>query len=113
MDASAYRRKVAWLCGMALLAAIYRAFVNDLYLLTGSVRLDGQIGVMLGLYICAHPAANAIDLFFDRGAVRRLTSPWSGVGWLTLNVFTMLAGYVAIVTGVTRVAGAPPAAGIF
>ena len=40
---------------MILLAAVYGGLVNYLGLTTGTVLLDGSIGVGLGLYICSHP----------------------------------------------------------
>ena len=41
--------------------------LHYLHTLTGIPVLDGSMGVTLGLYICSHPAANAVDmLFFER-----------------------------------------------
>jgi hypothetical protein len=59
--------------------------------------------VALGLYICSHPAANAIDLFFlDRAGLRQFSSAWSGIGWLALNGLVVLVGWLVIVGGTTR-----------
>ena len=67
--------------------------------------LDGIIGVLLGLYICSKPAANAVDLiFFRRGELRQLTSGWSGLGWLSLNLLVLFVGWVVIFTGTTHMA---------
>jgi D-alanyl-lipoteichoic acid acyltransferase DltB (MBOAT superfamily) len=101
------RRNVRLLWGLIGLALIYGALVLRLHTLTGRPLLDGSIGVVLGLYICSRPAANAIDLFFERDALRQLTSGWSGLGWLALNLLVLFAGWLVIVIGATRFAGHP------
>jgi hypothetical protein len=88
---------------MLLLAAIYGGLVHFWFATTGNNRAIGSIGVLLGLYICAQPAANAVDLlFFQRGAVRQVSREWSGVGWLALNALVLLIGWLVIVIGTTR-----------
>jgi hypothetical protein len=89
--------------GMVLLAIAYTGLLHYLHALTGIPVLDGSMGVTLGLYICSHPAANAVDmLFFERYNLRQITSEWSGVGWLALNTLVLLAGWVVIFIGLTR-----------
>jgi hypothetical protein len=84
-------------------AAAYLAWASRVRPLDHSL-VDGTIGVLLGLYICSHPAANGIDLIFlERGAFRRVTSNWSGVSWLALNGLVMFVGWLVIVVGVTEV----------
>jgi hypothetical protein len=83
---------------MILLAIIYSGLLYALHTLTGEKLLDGGIGVILGLYICSHPAANAIDLIF----MQRIPAEWSSTPWLTLNLLTMFAGWVVIVIGAGR-----------
>jgi hypothetical protein len=91
---------------MALLGLIYTGWFSFVHVLTGIRWLDGSIGVLLGLYICSHPAANAVDLiFFQRAALRQISSEWPGIGWLALNLLVLLIGWVVIMTGVTRIAG--------
>jgi hypothetical protein len=64
--------------------------------------VDGIAGVLLGLYICAHPAANGIDLIFlQRGALQRVISRWNGIGWLALNCVVLFVGWLVIVAGAT------------
>ena len=88
---------------MVLLAIAYTGLLQYLRPLTGTHMLDGIIGVGLGLYICSHPAANAVDLlFFDRGVLQQASSEWSGIGWLALNLLVVLVGWFVIVVGVTR-----------
>ena len=83
-----------------MLAAVYCGWFYFLGSLTGAHRLDGIIGVILGLYICSHPSANAVNmLFFERGTLREYFSSRSGIGWLALNLVVMLAGCLVIVVG--------------
>ena len=67
--------------------------------------LDGSIGVALGLYICAHPAANAVDmLFFECDTLRQISSEWSVVRWRALKLLVLLAGWMVIFVGLRRFA---------
>jgi hypothetical protein len=75
---------------------------------TAGSTLDAVVGVLLGLYICSHPAANGVDLIFaQRGAIQRMTSQWSGLRWLLLNFLVMLVGWMVLVVGVSRLMGRP------
>jgi hypothetical protein len=76
-----------------------------LHTLTGIAMLDGSIGVAIGLYICAHPAANAVNmLFFERDTLRQM-SEWSVVRWLALNLLVLLAGWMVVFVGLRRLLG--------
>jgi hypothetical protein len=102
---SQYRRigstRVLW--GLLLLAIAYGSLGHYLRTLTGSSVLDGALGIILGLYICSHPAANAVDfLFLERGLSRRNSPAWGDLPWLALNVLVMLIGWLLIVVGATR-----------
>lgn len=89
-----------------MLALMYSYLLYFLHPLTGAPLLDGGIGVILGLYICSRPAANAVDMiFFERGALRWVTSKWSGLVWLVLNLLVLLLGCFVIVMGVIRLVG--------
>ncbi|MBM4456255.1 MAG: hypothetical protein FJ011_00605 [Chloroflexi bacterium] len=106
MDERRYRRKTWVLVVLVLLALGYGSLLRYLPTITGSDLADGSIGVLLGLYICSHPAANAVDLlFFGRGALHRLTSGWAGLGWLALNLLALFAGWMIVVIGAVRIAG--------
>jgi hypothetical protein len=95
------RRNTPALLASVVAVAAYGALLGRLPTLTGQPKLDGAIGVVLGLYACSHPAANAIDaLFYSRGALARLS--WLGASWLALNVAVMLVGWLAIVAGAMR-----------
>ena len=99
-------RNTTVLWGLILLALAYGGLLRYLHTLTGINMLDGSIGVVLGLYICSRPAAHAVDLlFFERGAFHQLSSEWSGIGWLALNLLVLLVGWIVIVIGATRLVG--------
>jgi hypothetical protein len=88
---------------LILLALAYAGVIHFRRAVTGFPALDGVIGVILGLYICSHPAANAVDrLFFERSAQRQVSSRRAGVAWLALNLLTLLIGWLVIVIGATR-----------
>ncbi len=90
---------------MALLGIAYSGLLFFLHTLTGTSLADGFISVLLGLYICSHPAANAVDLLFaERGALRALSSEWNGIRWLALNLLVLLIGWSVIVIGAVRLA---------
>jgi hypothetical protein len=106
MDQHWRGRNTMVLWGLILLAMVYGSLLYYLPTLTGAKMLDGSLGVLLGLYICSHPAANAVDLlFFKRRALYALSSEWSGIGWLALNMLVLLVGWIVIVIGATRLAG--------
>jgi hypothetical protein len=67
--------------------------------ITGLPRLDGIIGVLLGLFICSRPAANYLDLLFSRG---RTSSDRFLFGWLALNGLVIFVGWIVITIGATR-----------
>ena len=97
-----HKRNTRVLWGLMLLAIAYWSLLRYLPTLTGAAMLDGGIGVALGLYICAHPAANGVNmLFFERDTLRRL-SEWSVVRWLALNLLVLLAGWMVIFIGLRR-----------
>jgi hypothetical protein len=97
-----HERNTRVLWEMILLALAYSSLLHYLPTLTGSSLLDGSIGVALGLYICSHPAANAIKmLFFERDALRQMPE-WSVICWLALNLLVLLAGWMVIFAGLRR-----------
>ena len=103
MDRRRRERNVKVLWGLVLVAITYSSLLHYLHTLTGRGLLDAIVGVLLGLYICSHPAAHGVDLlFFERGHLRQVSSGWSGMRWLALNILVMLAGWVVIVIGITR-----------
>jgi hypothetical protein len=86
---------------LVLLASLYVGWFAYFGVLTGNVRMDGSLGMLLGLYICSHPAANMLDmlLFMSADAREGITATRPGQFWLVLNALTLLAGWVAIFSG--------------
>jgi hypothetical protein len=69
--------------------------------------LDGSIGLALGLYLCSHPAANAVDvLLFERDTMSRI-SEWPVVRWLALNLLVLLTGRMVVFIGLRRLVDMP------
>ncbi len=96
-----YRRNSKLLIALAVLALAYGGALYFLHTLTGNNKLDGSIGVLLGLYICSQPAANAIDaLFFARRGNSQ--SAWAEVRWLALNALVLILGWLVITLGIIR-----------
>lgn len=99
-----HNTKILWalvLLGIAFSSSLYYEFR-----LTGTDSVEGIIGVLLGLYICSHPAANLVDLLFFRGGDRRqFSSRGLAVLWLGLNVLVLLVGWLVIFIGTTRLIG--------
>jgi hypothetical protein len=52
--------------GLVLLAILYGGLLFSLQTLTGAYKLDGAIGVLLGLYISSHPAKHMVNMVFFR-----------------------------------------------
>jgi hypothetical protein len=87
----------------------YLAWQYFLPFVTGQYRVDGIVGVLLGLFICSHPAANGIDLIFaERGGLRRIFSRRSAFVWLALNALLMIVGWFIIYIGASRFTGGGP-----
>jgi hypothetical protein len=91
---------------LSIIGIAYGSLLYSRGTLTGTNSLDGIIGVVLGLYICSHPAANLIDmLFYRRGIFYQFLSNRSALWWLALNVLVLLISGVVIFTGTTRLIG--------
>jgi hypothetical protein len=102
MDQQRRGRSFQTLLVMILLAIAYSGWLYSQRTLTGTSRGDGIISVLLGLYICSHPAANFLDLlFFARGA-HQVSSLPSTIFWLALNLLVLLIGWIVIFIGATR-----------
>ena len=85
----------------------YSAWALHVRTLTGMPLLDGSIGVALGLFICAHPAANAVNLlFFERDMLQNI-SRLSVLGWLALNLMVLFAGWLVLFIAVLRLMEQP------
>lgn len=103
-----HKRNALALWGLIGCAVVFGVLLRYLRTLTGIRMLDGSIGVALGLYICAHPAANAVNmLFFERDTPGQVSSEWSVVCWLALNLLVLLAGWGVIFLDLTRLVERP------
>jgi hypothetical protein len=99
-----WNTKTLWV--LVLLGIAYISLVYYRPTLTGENNVDAIIGVMLGLYICSHPAAHFVDLlFWGRGGRRQSPSKQSIILWFTLNVIVLLIGWLVIFVGTTRLIG--------
>ena len=88
---------------MVVLGLIYLSLLAYLQPLTGSFRTDGIISVLLGLYICSHPVANALDLLlFHRYMPRGMVSVRVEVLWWMLNAAVLFTGWYIIFVGMLR-----------
>ncbi len=88
---------------LVLVGIGYGSFFSYLPTLTGITILDGSIGVGLGLYICAHPAANAVNLlFFERYQLNQVSAEWPLIRWMAFNLLVLLTGWMVIYVGITR-----------
>jgi hypothetical protein len=106
MDQQRHRLKIMMLWVLVVLGIAYSSLLYTQPTLTGQNDLDGIIGVVLGLYICSHPAANLVDMLFYRGGIRYpVSSGRSALLWLALNVSVLLIGGLAIFVGTTRFIG--------
>ncbi len=103
MQQHSRRRSYTYLFVLILLAILYYGVLFYHHTLTGTNRLDGIIGVLLGLYIISLPAANLFDiLFFERDILRQAASEWPVFIWILLNILVIIAGWLVLVVATTR-----------
>ena len=103
MEQQRIESKIITLLVLVVLGIAYSTFLYLQPTLTGRNRLDGIVGVVLGLYIASHPAANLVDmLFYRRGVQYHFSSKRSVILWLSLNVFVLLISGIVIFVGTTR-----------
>jgi predicted nucleic acid-binding Zn ribbon protein len=103
MEQHRRKRNIKMLWALILLGIAYSGILQYQCMLTGLDEVDGIIGVLLGLYICSHPAANMVDmLFYRQGARHPSSSKRSTVLWLALNIVVLLIGWIVIFGGTTR-----------
>jgi hypothetical protein len=103
------RRNVKTLWALIWLAVAYGGWLYFQRTLTGSNKLDGSIGVLLGLFICAHPAANMLDALLFARSLGWGNSSWrSTLGWAALNLLVLFSGWNVIFIGTTRFVSPTP-----
>lgn len=98
------KRNTLLLAGLIMLGGLYTGWLTYFNGLNGSNRLDGTLGILLGLYICSKPAANMLDiLLFMRADLREnIVSTNRGRIWLLFNLLTGIAAWGVIFSGVLR-----------
>jgi hypothetical protein len=97
-------RSNAGLLLLILIAAGYGRFEFYRRAAGGLSPWDGILGVILGLFIGAQPAANFLDLLYRSSrAPASTTARWTG---LMLNGLAVLAGISVIIIGTTQLARA-------
>ncbi len=88
---------------MALLALAYAVTIYVWRPLSTAHKVEGSLGILLGLFICSKPAANLLDMLFDLLSNRfQHDSGLLLVFWLILNFLVMLIGWFVITLGATR-----------
>lgn len=106
MNQQRWEGKIITLSILGVLGIAYSSLFCFEHTLTGLNYLDGIIGVVLGLYICSHPAANLVDMFFYRRGIRHpFSSKRSALLWLVVNVMVLFIGGIVIFTGTTQLIG--------
>ena len=106
MDFQRSKPNIIMLLALVVFGIIYISLLYSQRTLTSINNLDGIIGVVLGLYICSHPAANLVEMFFyRRGNRNQFSSSRSIILWLTLNLLILLLGGIVLFVGVTRFIG--------
>ncbi|MBP7687524.1 MAG: hypothetical protein KA765_06445 [Thermoflexales bacterium] len=89
-------RSNAGMIGLTLAALLYGLIESVVVAVS---YWDGTLGVVLGLFICAQPAANLIDSFYRARYVRDDESGWQSQ---LLNGLAMLAGIIVIILGTVQ-----------
>ena len=103
MNRRTYPRKVWWLIGLNLLVLAFCALLYLRVPLSGERRIDGIIGVLLGLYISAHPAENLLDLlFYARETYSKGFRRPEIIFWWSLNAVSLFVGWLSIFTALIR-----------
>ena len=107
MYQQAKKRTAGMLWILLLVAGAYTGSLAYQHRITGIVRLDGSIGVLLGLFVCSRASSNLIDLILF-GKSRRAVgvSRSADARWIALNLLVMAIGCAVIVGGATLFASA-------
>ena len=98
-------RNIKTMWAMAAIGSACGAMLYGYGTLTGRDEVDGIIAVVLGLYICSHPAAHLVDLLFFRRGFRPKFSSGRPLLWLALNLLVLWIGWFVIFVGTTRLIG--------
>jgi hypothetical protein len=101
VDNHSHRIRSLW--AVIVFGVAYSMLLFYLHTITGKDVFDGMLSITIGLFICAPAAMNIVDMIYiDRSAYYPPSSTWSSAGWLTLNIASILTGWIVIVIGLTR-----------
>ena len=95
-------RKVVNMIGLMLVAFVFFLLISFFNPLTWTHKSDGMLGVLLGLYICSHPAANLLDMVLFSRQTWFDFSRKSNYLWIGFNLAVMGVGWLVIVIGTTQ-----------
>jgi hypothetical protein len=102
-----HKSKVRFLAWLIELGLVYTGLLHFHIRLTSIHELDGILGILLGIYTCAHPAANLLDIaIYHHSLPPQIASKSAYVRWWALNIAVLLVGWVTIVTGLLRFSAA-------
>ena len=97
------KQKSRFLTWLLALAVAYSTLLQVHFSLTGANRLDGTIGVIMGIYVCAHPAANVLDFFlYGKHLLLEKITIRPMLVWWMLNSLVMFLGLLVFVLGLLR-----------
>jgi hypothetical protein len=98
-----YEFRSGSLAFLLMLATAYLLWQASLPDVTANDRIYGIVGMLLGLYVCARPARNGIDvLIYERHSLRRALHGAKGLAWLCLNAIVMAVGCLVVIIGAMR-----------
>ncbi|HMD87896.1 MAG TPA: hypothetical protein VKF38_01915 [Anaerolineaceae bacterium] len=102
-----HRSKIRFLDVLILVGLVYSGLLHFHFHLTGIHQLDDIFGTILGIYACAHPAANLLDAaLYHHKLSAQDTSTSSYIYWWGLIIAVLLVGWVTIVTGLLQYSAA-------
>lgn len=91
------------MAALTVLAVLYVTWLSLQGGLSGEDRLDGVIGVLLGLWTCSYPASHFLDLLlFHRYTFQQTGDRRSVMVWLLVNGVVLAVGLTVIIVGMTR-----------
>jgi len=97
------KQKSLFLTWLLLLAVAYSILLYIHLSLTGAHHIDGTIGVIMGIYVCAHPAANVLDfILYGKHLLLEKITLRPMIMWWMLNSLVMFLGLLVFVLGLLR-----------
>lgn len=103
MSAQKRRHNYVTLGVILLLALCYHMTVYFWQVLWHYHKVEGILGILLGLFICSIPAANLLDMLYDLlGNRLQQDEGLRVVVWLLVNIIVLLVGWFVITLGATR-----------